>query len=190
MANPSAPSSTRFSAKENTGSQTQKRPASSMKNSQTTRIHVRGQLLLQNSQDQGAENSGTATLLTKIAEQQGKSFLVPFSCFYTRLAVIDQLTRNKTTESTNSLEEIPRPPKIRNLQHDMSLADDKKLYLHCQVSPFFLAFNPYLLQSIVQDVAIRVGLPLDHWRNQSLSDLSRVAQVVSNVTFHIFYLLL
>jgi hypothetical protein len=33
--------------------------------------------------------------------------------------------------------EIKRPPKVTNLQDDMGLADNKKLYSHCLVCFFF-----------------------------------------------------
>src|SRR6266542_1576040 len=58
---------------------------------------------------------------------------------YICLAVINRLMKSQAFKSVGKpSKEIPRPQKITNLQHDMGLADNKKLYSHCRVSLFFL----------------------------------------------------
>jgi hypothetical protein len=69
--------------------------------------------------------------------------LIPLA--YTHSAEIDRLQKIQAAKSTKPLEEIPRPPKIRNLQHDMGLADDKKKYLHCRVSFSLSHFQPIFI---------------------------------------------
>ncbi|KAF8809840.1 hypothetical protein BYT27DRAFT_7254181 [Phlegmacium glaucopus] len=80
-------------------------------------------------------------------------------------AEIDQLKKLQAAKPIeNKLEEIAWPSKIMNLQHTMGLADDKKLYSHCQ--------------STVQDVVAHAGLPLGiNWQLQDVVAVGKVAQV-------------
>lgn len=120
------------STKENA---TQKRPASSS----TTSKHVRPL------QERRAEPPEIAALLAKIAKQEGKSFTSPNLFAHSHLAEIERFKKAQAAKSTKPLEEILRPSKIENLQRDMGLADNKKLYLHCRVSYFLLPrFHLYL----------------------------------------------
>jgi len=48
---------------------------------------------------------------------------------------IDELKKSQAAILVK--EDIPHPDKITKLQHDMDLANDKKLYSHCRVG-FFL----------------------------------------------------
>jgi hypothetical protein len=58
--------------------------------------------------------------------------------------VIDRLLKSQAAQPVKeTLEEIPRPAKITNLQHDMGLANDKKVYSQCRVS-FFSSFHFWL----------------------------------------------
>jgi hypothetical protein len=55
--------------------------------------------------------------------------------------VIDRLLKSQAAQPVKkTLEEIPRPAKITNLQRDMGLDNDKKLYSQCRVS-FFSFFR-------------------------------------------------
>ena len=54
------------------------------------------------------------------------------------LAEIDKLKKSQAAKPVEKkLKEIKRPTKLTNLQADMGLVDDKRLYLHCLVSFFF-----------------------------------------------------
>jgi len=57
----------------------------------------------------------------------------------------DKLKKSQAAKSTakeKTTKEIPRPEKITKLQHDMGLADDRRLYSHCRVHGFFFALLP------------------------------------------------
>ena len=54
------------------------------------------------------------------------------------LAEIDKLKKSQASKPVEKkLKEIKRPEKIENLQADMGLADNKRLYSHCLVHFFF-----------------------------------------------------
>ena len=56
------------------------------------------------------------------------------------LAEIDKLRKSQAAKPVEKkLKEIKRLMKLANLQADMGLADDKRLYSHCLVSFFFFA---------------------------------------------------
>jgi len=69
-------------------------------------------------------------------------FVYPFildSSAKSCLVEIEQLRESQAVNLVEkTLKEIPRPNKITKLQHDMGLADDKKLYSHCRVFLFVL----------------------------------------------------
>ena len=106
---------------------------------------------------QCANNAETAALLAKIAAQDGH-FL--YSIFYYNymthiyLAVINRLMKSQAFKPVGKPREIPRPKKITNLQHDMGLTDNKKMYSYCRVSlflsfivlPSFVTYNRQLFE--------------------------------------------
>jgi len=67
-------------------------------------------------------------------------FLVVHYSTSFRLAENDKLKKSqgaKPIAKEKTTKEIPRPGKITKLQHDMGLADDRRLYSHCRVDRFF-----------------------------------------------------
>jgi hypothetical protein len=87
------------------------------------------------SSSQDSKDADTAALLARIAQQQGSSihlFLINILQLTFSLAEINQLKKIQVPKPVaKTLNEIPRPDEITKLQHDMGLADDKKLYSHC-----------------------------------------------------------
>jgi hypothetical protein len=100
----------------------------------------------------GAKDADTAALLARIAQQQGLSIhlsLINILQLTFSLAEINRLKKSQAPELVEKkLDEIPRPDKITKLQHDMGLADNKRLYSHCRVS--FLFFLPVSLGLILK----------------------------------------
>jgi hypothetical protein len=106
------------------------------------------------------------------------------------LAEIDKLEKRVASRPVEKhRKEIPRPDKITKLQHDMRLADNRKLYSHCRVLFYFFDCLPYiqfLYQATVRDVLARADLPLLDWRHQDLAAVAKVAEVVrSNFEFFV-----
>jgi len=94
----------------------------------------------------GAKDPDTLALLERIALLQGLFvyfFVVHYSTSF-HLAENDKLTKSQATKpKEKKTKEIPRPEKITKLQHDMGLADDRRLYSHCRVGYFILfCFQP------------------------------------------------
>jgi hypothetical protein len=100
---------------------------------------------------QGVNDAETATLLAKIAAQEGLS-IISFTVMFSSLclAEIDKLKKSQASKPVEKkLKEIKRPEKIENLQADMGLADNKRLYSHCLVRLFFSLYSLSLNLTIV-----------------------------------------
>jgi hypothetical protein len=74
----------------------------------------------------------------RLQRSKVSTFIFENCTTYFHLAEIDRLNKLEASKPVEKpLEEIPRPAKITNLQIDMGLADNKRLYSHCRVSSFF-----------------------------------------------------
>jgi hypothetical protein len=95
----------------------------------------------------GAKDADTLSLLERIALLQGLFiclfFVVYYSTFF-HLAENDKLMKSQAAKpKEKKTKEIPCPEKIMKLQHNMGLADDRRLYSHCRVDCFILfCFQP------------------------------------------------
>jgi hypothetical protein len=94
----------------------------------------------------GAKDTDTVALLERIAVLQGVFLCLFFVVLYSTsfcLAENDKLNKIQAAKPKETkTKEMPRPEKITKLQHDMGLADDRRLYSHCRVRFFFLALLP------------------------------------------------
>ena len=95
----------------------------------------------------GAKDADTLALLERIALLQGLFICLFFVVHYStsfHLAENDKLMKSQAAKpKEKKTKEIPRPEKITKLQHDMGLADDRRLYSHCRVGRFILfCFQP------------------------------------------------
>ena len=96
----------------------------------------------------GAKDADTLALLERIALLQGSFICLFFVVHYStsfHLAENDKLTKSQAAKPKDlkKTKEIPCPEKITKLQHDMGLADDRRLYSHCRVGCFILfCFQP------------------------------------------------
>ena len=92
----------------------------------------------------GAKDADTLVLLERIALLQGVFLFLDFVVRYStsfRLAENDKLNKRQAAKPIEKkTKEIPRPAKITKLQHDMGLADDRRLYSHCRVCCFSSLF--------------------------------------------------
>jgi len=141
---PPQPQATKAASKENSASQTKvmKPAGKAVGNSQPLQMSRS-----RTSSSHGAKDPDTLALLERIALLQGLFICLFFVVHYStsfHLAENDKLTKSQAAKpKEKKTKEIPRPEKITKLQHDMGLADDRRLYSHCRVGCFILfCFQP------------------------------------------------